>query len=47
MGARMNARFAYGFSALDGGGLLTSFGSLSLAPERAIYAVMLRGMLRF
>ena len=32
-GARMNARFSYGFSALDGGGLLTPFGALSLARE--------------
>ena len=77
-GSRMNARFAYGFPALRGDGLLTSFAAVSLAREtgqgyglgatlavgraatvsleaerrrrlaaRAIYAVMLRGMLQF
>ena len=77
-GARMNAQFAYGLPALNGSGLLTPFGALSLAGEqergyllgatlalgpsatfsleaerrrrlavRAIYAVMLRGMLQF
>ena len=29
----MNARFSYGFAALDGGGLLTPFGALSLVRE--------------
>ena len=77
-GTRMNAHFAYGLPALNGGGLLTPFGALILAGEqergyglgatlavgrsatfsleaerrrrlagRAIYAVMLRGMLQF
>ena len=77
-GTRMNAHFAYGLTALNGGGLLTPFGALILAGEqergyglgatlavgrsatfsleaerrrrlagRAIYAVMLRGMLQF
>ena len=77
-GARMNAQFAYGLPALEGTGLLTPFGAVSLAGEdgqgygfgatlavgrtatlsleaerrrrlhgRAIYAVMLRGMLQF
>ena len=32
-GARMDARFAYGFPALRGGGLLTSFGTVNLARE--------------
>ena len=77
-GARMNAQFAYGLPALEGAGLLTPFGAVSLAREdgqgygfgatlavgrtatlsleaerrrrlhaRAVYAVMLRGMLQF
>ena len=77
-GARMNAHFAYGLPALNGGGRLTPFGALILAGKqergyglgatlavgrsatfsleaerrrrlagRAIYAVMLRGMLQF
>ena len=77
-GTRMNAHFAYGLPALNGGGLLTPFGALILAGQqergygvgatlavgrsatfsleaerrrrlagRAIYAVMLRGMLQF
>ena len=32
-GAHMNAQFAYGLPALDGGGLLTPFGAVSLAGE--------------
>ena len=32
-GARMDARFAYGFPVLRGGGLLTSFGTVNLARE--------------
>ena len=32
-GARMNAQFAYGLPALDGAGLLTPFGAVSLARE--------------
>ena len=77
-GARMNAQFAYGLPALQGAGLFTPFGAISLAREdgqgyglgatlavgrtatlsleaerrrrlhaRAVYAVMLRGMLQF
>ena len=34
MGAHMNAQFAYGFAALDGGGLLTPFGALSVSGEQ-------------
>ena len=77
-GAHLNAQFAYGLPAIEGAGLLTPFGVVSLArgdeqgyglgatlavgrratvsleaerrrrlTSRAIYAVMLRGMLQF
>ena len=77
-GTRMNAQFAYGLPALEGAGLLTPFGAVSLAREdgrsygfgatlavgrtatvsleaerrrrlaaKAVYAVILRGMLQF